>query len=82
MPLSRQTPWSGAEKLVQYQSNRAVPEGAMMKKDAMAALRAHAKKPASEAHGKPASFKKGGPTSEDRMKYGKNLSRAMNQKTG
>jgi hypothetical protein len=54
----------------------------MMKKDAMAALRAHAKKPASEAHGKPASFKKGGPTSEDRMKYGKNLSRAMNQKTG
>ncbi len=27
-------------------------------------------------------FKKGGPTSEDRLKYGKNLSRAMNQKTG
>jgi hypothetical protein len=27
-------------------------------------------------------FKKGGPTSEDRMKMGKNLSRAMNQKTG
>ena len=32
--------------------------------------------------GKTPSFKKGGPTSEDRMKYGKNLSRAMNQKTG
>ena len=51
-----------------------------MKKDAMAALRAHAKKPASQAHGK--AFKKGGPTSEDRMRMGKNLSRAANQKTG
>lgn len=52
----------------------------MAEKDtkAMAALRAHAKKPASQAHG----FKKGGPTTDDRMKYGKNLSRAMNQKTG
>jgi hypothetical protein len=57
-------------------------EGAMMKKDAMAALRAHAKKPAKEAHGKAATFKKGGPTSEDRMRLGKNMSRAMNQKTG
>jgi hypothetical protein len=27
------------------------------------------------------SFKKGGPTSMDRKKYGKNLSRAMNQKS-
>ena len=53
-----------------------------MQKDAMAALRAHAKKPASEAHGKTPSFKKGGPTSEDRMRLGKNMSRAMNQKTG
>lgn len=53
-----------------------------MKKDAMAALRAHAKKPASKAHGKAAGFKKGGPTSEDRMKYGKNMSRVMSQKTG
>jgi hypothetical protein len=52
----------------------------MMKKDAMAALRAHAKKPASEAHGK--GFKKGGPTTDDRMRMGKNMSRAMNQKTG
>lgn len=32
--------------------------------------------------GKTPSFKKGGPTTDDRMKYGKNLSRAMNQKTG
>ena len=32
--------------------------------------------------GKSPSFKKGGPTTEDRLKYGKNLSRAMNQKTG
>ena len=32
--------------------------------------------------GKRPSFKKGGPTTEDRLKYGKNLSRAMNQKTG
>ena len=29
-------------------------------------------------HGK--AFKKGGPTSEDRMKYGKQMSRVMNQK--
>ena len=53
-----------------------------MKKDAMAALRAHAKKPASEAHGKTPSFKKGGPTTDDRMRMGRNLSRAANQKTG
>ena len=53
-----------------------------MKKDAMAALRAHAKKPASQAHGKAAAFKKGGPTSEDRMKMGKNMSRVANQKSG
>jgi hypothetical protein len=32
--------------------------------------------------GQTPSFKKGGPTTDDRMKYGKNLSRAMNQKTG
>ncbi len=31
-------------------------------------------------HGK--AFKKGGPTSEDRMKMGKNLSRVANQKSG
>jgi hypothetical protein len=52
----------------------------MAEKDskAMAALRAHAKKPAKQAHG----FKKGGPTSEDRLKMGKNMARAMNQKSG
>lgn len=52
----------------------------MKEKDskAMAALKAHAKKPAKQAHG----YKKGGPTTEDRLKYGKNMSRAMNQKTG
>ena len=33
-------------------------------------------------HGKAAGFKKGGPTTEDRLKYGKNMARAMNQKTG
>lgn len=27
-------------------------------------------------------YKKGGPTTDDRMKYGKNMARAMNQKTG
>jgi len=27
-------------------------------------------------------FKKGGPTTDDRMRLGKNMSRAMNQKTG
>jgi hypothetical protein len=32
--------------------------------------------------GKAKTFKKGGPTTDDRMKFGKNLSRAMNQKTG
>lgn len=32
--------------------------------------------------GKTPSFKKGGPTSEDRMRLGRNLSRAANQKTG
>ena len=32
--------------------------------------------------GKTPTFKKGGPTSEDRMRLGKNLSRAANQKTG
>jgi hypothetical protein len=30
-------------------------------------------------HGK--AFKKGGPTSEDRMKYGRNMSRAMSQRS-
>lgn len=52
----------------------------MKEKDtkAMAALKAHAKKSPKEAHG----FKKGGPTTDDRMKFGKQMSRVMNQKTG
>jgi hypothetical protein len=32
--------------------------------------------------GKTPSFKKGGPTSEDRMKMGRNMSRIANQKSG
>ena len=32
--------------------------------------------------GKTPTFKKGGPTTDDRMKYGKQMSRALNQKTG
>jgi hypothetical protein len=32
--------------------------------------------------GKTPTFKKGGPTSEDRMKMGRNMSRIANQKTG
>ena len=32
--------------------------------------------------GKTPTFKKGGPTSEDRMKMGRNLARVANQKTG
>ena len=46
-------------------------------------LKEHAKLPARKAHGpNAAGFKKGGPTSEDRMRLGRNLSRAANQKTG
>ena len=51
-----------------------------MKKDAMAALRAHAKKPAGEAHGKAPSFKKGGPTTDDMKQMGRNLARVANQR--
>ena len=43
------------------------------------AVKAHEAK---RHQGEPKTFKKGGPTTDDRMKYGKNLSRAMNQKTG
>lgn len=61
-----------------------------MKKDPMAALRAHAKKPPSEAHGPGAklakggkvSYKKGGPTGQDMMKMGRNMARVANQKSG
>ena len=46
-------------------------------------LKEHAKLPASKAHGpKAAGFKKGGPTSDDMKQMGRNMARAMNQKTG
>jgi len=51
----------------------------MSKMTPQAAVKTHEKK----MHpGKTPTFKKGGPTSEDRMRLGKNLSRAANQKTG
>ena len=44
-------------------------------------LKQHAKMPASKAHGpKAAGFKKGGPTTQDRLKYGKGMAKVMNQK--
>ena len=43
------------------------------------AVRAHEKR----MHpGKTPSFKKGGPTTEDRLKMGRNMARVSNQKTG
>ena len=47
-----------------------------------AALKEHMMKGPKAAHPSTPNFKKGGPTSEDRMRLGKNLSRAANQKTG
>jgi hypothetical protein len=41
-------------------------------------VRAHEKRMHKGAKG----MKAGGPTTDDRMKYGKNLSRAMNQRSG
>jgi hypothetical protein len=41
-------------------------------------VRAHEKK----MHPGAKKMKAGGPTTDDRMKYGKNLSRAMNQRSG
>lgn len=32
--------------------------------------------------GKTPTFKKGGPTTDDRRKYGKNMAKVMSQKTG
>jgi len=51
----------------------------MAKMTPQVAVKAHEAK---RHRGEPKTFKKGGPTTDDRMKYGKNLSRAMNQKTG
>ena len=48
-------------------------------KDAMKALRAHAKKPASEAHGPGAKLAKGGVTTEMSQKMGRNMARVANQ---
>lgn len=48
-------------------------------KDAMKALRAHAKKPASVAHGPGAKFTQGGVTTDMAQKMGRNMARAANQ---
>jgi len=48
-------------------------------KDAMKALRAHAKKPASEAHGPGAKLAKGGVTNEGLKAMGRNMARVSNQ---
>jgi hypothetical protein len=48
-------------------------------KDAMKALRAHAKKPASQAHGPGAKLAKGGITSPMAQEMGRNMARVRNQ---
>jgi hypothetical protein len=48
-------------------------------KDAMKALRAHAKKPASQAHGPGAKLAKGGVTTQAAQQMGRNMARAANQ---
>jgi gluconate kinase len=54
-----------------------------MAKDIKAALKAHMKK-GKDAHPDSAvkGMKKGGPTTDDRMRLGRGLSRAASQKTG
>jgi gluconate kinase len=54
-----------------------------MAKDMKAALKAHMMK-GKNAHPDKAAkgLKKGGPTTDDRMRLGRNLSRAASQKTG
>ena len=54
-----------------------------MAKDMKAALKAHMKK-GKNAHPDSAvkGLKKGGPTSEDRMRLGRGMSRVASQKTG
>jgi hypothetical protein len=47
--------------------------------DAMKALRRHAAKPASEAHGKK-NFRAGGKTNSDMKKYGRGMAKVMNQR--
>lgn len=48
-------------------------------KDAMKALRAHAKKPAGVAHGPGAKLAKGGVTTQAAQQMGRNMARARNQ---
>ena len=48
-------------------------------KDAMKALRAHAEKPASKAHGRKAKLAKGGVTNQMLMQSGRNMARVGNQ---
>lgn len=50
-----------------------------MAKDAMKALEAHKKTPIGRAH--PKGFKRGGVTSMDAKKYGRNMARVMNQRS-
>jgi hypothetical protein len=48
-------------------------------KDAMKALRAHAKKPASQAHGPGAKLAQGGVTTQMAQQMGRNMARVANQ---
>jgi hypothetical protein len=48
-------------------------------KDAMKALRAHAKKPAGVAHGPSAKLAKGGVTTQAAQQMGRNMARVANQ---
>ena len=48
-------------------------------KDAMKALRAHAKKPASQAHGPGAKLAQGGVTTKMAQDLGRNMARMRNQ---
>ena len=54
----------------------------MTPKKAMTPQKAVAKHEAAMHPGKPKTFKKGGPTTDDMMKYGRNMARVNNQKTG
>ena len=50
--------------------------------DAMKALRRHAAKPASEAHGKGVKgMRAGGKTNSDMKKYGRGMAKVMNQRS-
>jgi hypothetical protein len=54
----------------------------MRTNDAMKALRRHAAKPASEAHGKKVKgFRAGGKTNSEMKQYGRNMAKVMNQRS-